>query len=295
MRENITVSKALNRSKILLVAAPLIAMMVVFGLSIFAIGKKLVPGPIAVPLMLIIGIGSGWLVWSFNVVKWKIWAYENVRNVHELTRKAINQNLIWPDGSWCNKTEIWSYDQKQKFRQLEKKFDIEDEYHDDLSIPKETSLYYSKVEIYLSLAIGAFFVFAFFYFGDRHNYIWIIMPLFGIYFIYRGFKKFINSNKPQLIINDSGIYIDKNKENYVWDRITGLMVYSDKTGSFLSFLYIDQEPLPGDSFHKDEEDVGDTYVLNAIQTEINEFNLSVAKIEKLLQIYRVRFEKNKLV
>lgn len=57
---------------------------------------------------LILGFVLSWLWWSFKIAKWRVWAFENVRNVHELKKRAIQERLIWPDGHFFEKTEIWS-------------------------------------------------------------------------------------------------------------------------------------------------------------------------------------------
>lgn len=293
MKEQVSVKKAIKRGTILLVVAPLIAMTIVFGTVIFLMIQKILDGPLVIVLMLVAGISAGWLVWSFNVVRWKLWAYENVRNVHELNRKAIEANLIWPDGSWSNKTEIWTYTQKQKFNRLKKKFDLADEYHDDLFIPKETRLFYSKNEVYLGFLIGSFLLFLFFYtYSEKLNFIMLLLPLLGFYFIYRGFKKFRGRNQPQLILDDKGIYIEKFRRKYLWDKIIEVTVSVDKSGSYLNLQYIEEEAIPLDTFHREEEDTENAYHLHNIATEINEFNMSVDNIEQRVYVYRKRHEKN---
>ncbi|MDF1699392.1 MAG: hypothetical protein P1U56_26300 [Saprospiraceae bacterium] len=69
-----------------------------------------------------------WLWWSIQTTKWRILAFGNVRNVHELKRRAIEEKLIWGDDSWFNRTEIWTAEQKSKWAEIEKKFQKEDEF-----------------------------------------------------------------------------------------------------------------------------------------------------------------------
>jgi hypothetical protein len=40
------------------------------------------------------------------ITKWRVWAFENVRNVHELKKRAIQEKLISADSSIFEKTEI---------------------------------------------------------------------------------------------------------------------------------------------------------------------------------------------
>jgi hypothetical protein len=62
-----------------------------------------------------------WLIWLFMITKWRIWAFQNVRNVHELKKRAIIEILIWEVGNFFEKTEIRSNHDKIKLKQLEVK------------------------------------------------------------------------------------------------------------------------------------------------------------------------------
>src|SRR5690606_8381098 len=73
-----------------------------------------------------IGFGFAWLYWSYFITKWKVWAFENVRNVHELKRKAIENSLIWRDDVFFEKTEIRNTSDKQKLNKLDQKFQQKD-------------------------------------------------------------------------------------------------------------------------------------------------------------------------
>lgn len=119
---------------------------------IFLSNQNILDGWI-IPVGFLVGFSMGWLVWSYFVVEWKIWAYENVRNVHELQRKAIDEKLIWASGSWFEKTEFKNNKQKQKLKQLNTKFHEKDFFKDDISVPKETIIYYSKITISVLLIL----------------------------------------------------------------------------------------------------------------------------------------------
>ncbi len=121
----VTVKKAFKRGH-QMVNFPILAIMIIgFGTTVY-LSKKGFNSTL-------VGILGGstfilmWLWWSLQISRWKVWAFGNVRNVHELKRKAIEQQLIWYDGSWFNKTEIWTSDQKRKWLTIERKFQYEDE------------------------------------------------------------------------------------------------------------------------------------------------------------------------
>jgi hypothetical protein len=72
----------------------------------------------AVPLFLGAFVGS-WLIWSLRVPQWMLWAYPRVKNLCELKQQAIDENIIWPDGSIFNRTLIMSTLDRQKLRDIE--------------------------------------------------------------------------------------------------------------------------------------------------------------------------------
>lgn len=294
MRENVSVEKALLRGQILLVILPIVLIGGFSALGFF-LNEKNIGGKWIVAMGVVGGFISGWLFWSFFVVKWKIWAYENVRNVNELYLKAIEQNIIWPDGSWFNKTEIWSYEQKQKWHRIEHKFGEEDSYKDDISVPKETKLYIAQLEVYWAFGLGIVFLFVFGYLFSvretlttKENFVWMISPLVAIYFMYTGFKKLKKLKIPQLIFNENGIYTEETKQEFLWDKILEIHVSVVKSGSYIKFMYLMDFDLP---IHEEEEDDAE-YELRNFEINISELNRKVPEIEKLLRVYRVRHEKN---
>lgn len=102
-----------------------------------------------------------WLTWSFVTTEWKIWAYSNCRNVHELERRAMNEQLIWTEGTNLEKYEFRTSKQKFSLAKLQNKFiknDIEIEVYDDGSIPNETYIFYSKIPklLFISISIMTF-------------------------------------------------------------------------------------------------------------------------------------------
>lgn len=87
MKETVTVEKALSSGRRKLKYIPIIAAFsfIIGGFLLFYL--KFFDAWI-IALGFILGPLSGWLIWSYNINKWKIWAFENVRNVHTLQRKA---------------------------------------------------------------------------------------------------------------------------------------------------------------------------------------------------------------
>jgi hypothetical protein len=47
-----------------------------------------------------------WLWWSFTIPWWRYWAYQRVDSISQLKTQAIKAGLIWPNGSFFERTEI---------------------------------------------------------------------------------------------------------------------------------------------------------------------------------------------
>ena len=71
----------------------------------------------------ILGFVLAWLWWSYRIVKWRIWAFENTKKSdwRELKESAIDQKLIWNDGNLFEKTEIRSRKETQKINEINAK------------------------------------------------------------------------------------------------------------------------------------------------------------------------------
>jgi hypothetical protein len=70
-------------------------------------GLVLVGYPPVLPFTVFFGgFALSWVYWSLAITKWKLWAYANVEDLVELKKAAVRANLIWPDNSLFNKTEI---------------------------------------------------------------------------------------------------------------------------------------------------------------------------------------------
>ena len=273
MRETVTVVQAISKAK-WTINFPAITILFVISIgSVFLYSFKYFEGWI-MALGFVLGLVFAWLYWSLNIVKWKIWAFENVRNVHELKRKAIEKNLVWKDDSWFNKTEIINYEQKQKLKQLEKKFLEKDVFYDDRSVPKETIVNFSKGGIIFGFvfAIGAIALGIYTFLQEKDNYFMLLFVAFGLYFLFITIKK-ANSNEPQIILNSLGIKLAK-KDFMDWHYITDDFVESRRSGKYThNFLRFE--------FHNQHQEI-----------RIDDLNTNSDKIENLLHVYRVRYEKN---
>ena len=157
MKQEISVKKAINRGH-LMVNIPVFICIIGFpAITIYLSRKGIIPGW-GIVIGSLIGFAISWFIWSFMITKWRIWAFENVRNVHELKKRAIEQKLLWKDGSVFEKTEIKSHRDKLKLKKLEDKFEKEDVYREDYFLASRTEIFYSKLTNRFELTISILIV-----------------------------------------------------------------------------------------------------------------------------------------
>jgi hypothetical protein len=65
------------------------------------------------------GFVLGWLSWSSQVVRWRLWAYRRVHDVEALKVAAVEAKLIWPEGHLFERTEFRSRDDREEMARLE--------------------------------------------------------------------------------------------------------------------------------------------------------------------------------
>lgn len=226
-------------------------------------------------ISLVLAIGLSWLWWSFMITKWRLWAFEHVRNVHELKKRAIREKLIWKDGSFFEKTEIRSASDRAKWDLLQQKFTQEDVFQDDLTIPSETIIYYSKSKSLIGLAImGATLVFGIYVVMGTDRYILgAIVAIIGAFASIRSFKMASNT-EPQIIISNKGIETISTRF-FPWDEIWNEEVVMEGSGSDSRYYLIYDHPE------------------GSVHLHIDDYDTDQRKLNNLLILYRGRSEKSK--
>lgn len=63
---------------------------------------------------------TAWTAWSFQVPRWRLWAYRRVEDIDALKTAAIGAGLIWPEGHVFERTEIRSAAIRDELRRFEK-------------------------------------------------------------------------------------------------------------------------------------------------------------------------------
>lgn len=276
MREQITVDKAIKRGHLIVNVPVFITIIGCPALALYLSKQNLIPGW-GIGLAFLLGFVLAWLIWSFMITKWRIWAFENVRNVHELKKRAIQEKLIWNDGNIFEKTEIRNTEDKSKLKKLEKKFEQEDEFREDYSLPPKMEIHYSKAYNYIELGVSILIIVVGIYFftkGETKQYILgAIMTGIGLYSTIKEFRKALDT-KPKIIIDSKGIRT-KNVEFKNWSNIESEEViqegYGKSAKSYLTYFYDEDE------FEK---------------IEIDSLNVTHKELENIIRTYRIRNNKN---
>ena len=256
-------------------------------------GHRMVNYPVSVPSIMIFGITYNlyiqyqiptwgilvcfvvtalfaWLLRRYMIIKWQLWAFDNVRNVHELKKRAIQERLIRSNNSIFEKNSILSASDKEKLNSLKIKFNQEDFFQDDLTIANETVIYYLSSKNYTQMAIMlGCLVFGICFLLMSNSYIiGTILSIIGAYFGYRNYKEAINK-EPQIIINEKGIKTIST-DFYSWKEIENENVLCEGSGSHTRYFLIYDYPFGSEKL------------------KINDYDIDQSSLNKLLIVYRGR-------
>lgn len=274
MNKSISVDQAIRRGHIL-ITGPSLILLVLPALSLYLLKVDLV----WVVLAAIAGLVFSFLFWGLTITKWKIWAYTNVRNVHELKEKAIELLLIYPEESSFNAFELATKADKEKLQQLEDNFLIEDDYsiEDGDDIPAETKIHKSSWLWFLVIfcVLGVYLFAQEAWYGETESAI-----AYGVgCVLVLGF--IIKENVQKLRIKDA--YVTINAEGMSahghpfvpWKNIDGEGVV--KEGKSLHFVYYYTHFMEGSGM---------------VSFELDDLAINKKRLLRLLKVYRSRYEKS---
>ena len=117
MTENISIDSALKKAQNMITIPTMVAMFGIIILSYILGNNDVIPKSF-IPVGFLLGIILGWIVWSYQVPKWKIWAYKRVKDINDLKRQAVESKIIWKDSSLFTKTEIWPQSRKEELNKI---------------------------------------------------------------------------------------------------------------------------------------------------------------------------------
>lgn len=275
MRKFISLDRAIKRGQ-LMVNIPVF--IVIVGCPILGVvlsNYRIIP-EWGIGVTLFLGFILSWLVWGILITKWRIWAFNNVRNVYELKKRAIEDKLIWRDDSFFAKTEIRGREDKRKLKQLEKKFEQKDIFREDRSVPPRTEIFYSKLHSYIEFIVSVFVIAVGIFMISIQEIHYILLSLLligiGIYSTFKEVKKILDKDA-QIIIDDRGIR-SKKVGFKSWSAIENEEVIKDGSGknvkTYLVYFY--------DGFEHEK-------------IQIDRLSVSIKEMKVILRTYRIRYSK----
>ena len=276
----ISVDDALKKGQKMVNYPALVILFVILGLFFYLVFRKIMP-LWAFPIVCVLTFGIILLYWNFIIIKWRLWAFENVRNVHELREKAIEDYIIWTDDSIFRKIEIRTAKEKEKWALLERKFERKDIFIDDPTIPKETAILRRKFDFKKALIVLCFLGLGVFLLVIIINiYTLIISPLLfitGFYFVYDMYKDMTAPNEPHILLNEKGIKIIS-KGFFEWNIIENARIVTTGskhgTHSDLRFNHLNSS-----AFSKE----------SSVLLSIDDLKTNEKTLNKLLAIYQGRY------
>lgn len=219
--------------------------------------------------------------WSKRTTKWKLWAFDQVADVHELKRQAMRAALYADDGTFLNRLQIRSADEDERWAALQYKLRQKPLFTDDDRIPVETVIRispyktaFSVIACLIPCVLGAGAIYLSFHVQKSpwiSFVIGIALTVYGSVFIYQLIRDLI-ANKPQIIINNKGI-TTLTSGFHSWDTIRNESIrYGNSVkGNRRTFLHYD-------------------YWGGTTDFEIASLAISNRQLENLLVIYRGRYE-----
>lgn len=269
----VTVDKVLTRGQLMVNIPVFIIMFGVMGLCFYLAILKFIPFYFA-PTSIVLGPAVAWIYWSFAITRWRIWAFSNVDDVHELKSLAISGQLIWPDGSFFERTEIRTKKERILINELEKRFKEskkKKQFVDDPTIPPVTKIFYSKFNLIygLVLMIGCL-SFGVYLLMTKDSWIFgTVLILIGAYFGIKDFKK-LSTFEPQIILDNKGIEV--NGDRYSWTEIQDFTTTIEGLGKNSNTFLILETPN------------------ETIKQNIDDYNTTFRQLRHILNIYKGRFD-----
>ncbi len=204
MADKVSIKNALQKGRLTL--APLVILPVpVLLLTLNIVGRSNVPEYVMVITFIgtLILILIGVLVyWKKAMIKWQIWAFTSVDNIHELKKAAELGNLL---NGYISLEDV-SDKYPDIYKTIEKLFKEPCQLIDDPSVPNEVVIYFRKLfqrsSIYFALTffcLGIYMISAGFY---EYGGLFTLLPAGIIFWLY---IKTADRN-PQLIIDENGIF-----------------------------------------------------------------------------------------
>ena len=99
INKKISVKKTIKRGQLLLTLPAFILLIGPMFFSVILLDKDTFTGAIFL-ITILTSIVSIWLYIGYFSLKWKVWAFDNVNQVHLLRKRANESGLMINDGNW---------------------------------------------------------------------------------------------------------------------------------------------------------------------------------------------------
>ncbi|PJJ79251.1 hypothetical protein [Mucilaginibacter auburnensis] len=217
--------------------------------------------------------------WSKRTTRWKLWAFNNVDNVHELKIAAVQANLCPAYGTFMDKIQIQSAKEREQWRKLQDRFDFPDIFKDDSTIPSVTEVFYSKMNSAVYILFGLLFLGI----GGGIEYLVIknngdftsqlipfVIVIAAICYIVINIKRMLKK-QPEMVLDNQGL-TTPGTGFLNWDLIFNEKVTRTDRGK-RGILYTFSFQYPG----------------GLVNIDVSDFNVNKARLERLIRVYKGRF------
>ncbi len=219
------------------------------------------------------------LYYFIMLPRWRIWAFSNVRNVHELKSRANLEKIYPNDDSFYWRMEIKTKAQKEKIKNLEDRFNQPDIFVDDPNIAFETKYAYSNSHnIFYLLLTSVLLVITLYLFVIDILFAGVMGLVTSSYLGWMTYKRF-KQKGPVFIISNDGItvyndgIVSKEEGFYSWKDVANERVVWVSAGKASKYVF-----------------AFDVYGVTK-EMDLRELTgLSSYKIDHVLRTYRGRYE-----
>ena len=266
----VTVSQAIRRGRRMTTYAGLALMLLVLTATVL-LGITGTFGVWIWPAGTLLSFASLWLVWAVAIPRWKVWAFREVAQVRSLRRRAVAEKLIWPEGHFFERTEIWRSSDKAAWLQLQHRFDRPDPpevFADDPAVPPVTVIRNSRIKAYGYAALMLFVV-SFGVLMALYGHYWqgALIGLIGLWGSVDAIRKARN-RQPQITLDAEGIGLAN--RFFAWKEISRAEVVVHGSGKHAEHRLVFQT--------RDGQK----------QAPIQDLSIRPARLERLLGVYRAR-------
>ncbi len=222
----------------------------------------------------VVGTGTGMLCRNFLAPKWRIWAFQRVRNVHELQERAIAAKLMRGPHEMFGDTEFWNAADRETWSVLQSRFEVADVYHfeDDPRVPAEIIIRNSVRKHTIPLLLGGLLLltgiaflthyrdYSALFFGSGFTFLGLCLGA--------GQLRKVRDKEPKIILSNEGIQT-ATTPFYSWNQIDDerMCTYEGKVSTYL-LMY----NYPG----------GDEKVV------LNDLEMDPDFLQQVLRVYRAR-------